>query len=158
MTFVTFSNVMMLLLCVAVIVQTLRMGKSIRDLRTTSLNDSVAQLERATGQARTVLGELKTLLANEVVAQSRGAANGEALRDELAVMVGIGNSVADRIMEAVAAQNAVKAAEADAKEASARRQGSRKLRSRASAGRRKASAATAPVLPVTAETPVAGHA
>ena len=156
MTFVTFSNVMMMLLCVAVIVQTLRMGKSIRDLRSATLNDSVTQLERATGQARTVLGEIKTLLANEVVAQSRGAANSEALRDELAVMVGIGNSVADRIMEAVAAQNAVQAAEAASKEASARRQGSRKLRSRAEAARRKASAAN--VSPVTAETPVAGHA
>lgn len=152
MTFVTFSNAMVMLLCVAVIVQTLRVSKSIRDLRAISLNDSVAQLERATGQARAVLGELRTLLANEAVAQSRGAANSEALRDELAVMVGIGNSVADRIMEAVAAQNEVKAEEAAAKEASVRRQ--RKPRSRSASGRRKA-----PAMPsVTAEMPVAGHA
>lgn len=152
MTFVTFSNAMVMLLCVAVIVQTLRVSKSIRDLRAISLNDSVAQLERATGQARAVLGELRTLLANEAVAQSRGAANSEALRDELAVMVGIGNSVADRIMEAVAAQNEAKAEEAVAKEASVRRQ--RKPRSRSASGRRKA-----PAMPsVTAEMPVAGHA
>lgn len=152
MTFVTFSNAMVMLLCVAVIVQTLRVSKSIRDLRAISLNDSVAQLERATGQARAVLGELRTLLANEAVAQSRGAANSEALRDELAVMVGIGNSVADRIMEAVAAQNEAKAEEAAAKEASVRRQ--RKPRSRSASGRRKA-----PAMPsVTAEMPVAGHA
>jgi len=152
MTFVTFSNAMVMLLCVAVIVQTLRVSKSIRDLRAISLNDSVAQLERATGQARAVLGELRTLLANEAVAQSRGAANSEALRDELAVMVGIGNSVADRIMEAVAAQNEAKAEEVAAKEASVRRQ--RKPRSRSASGRRKA-----PAMPsVTAEMPVAGHA
>jgi hypothetical protein len=152
MTFVTFSNAMVMLLCVAVIVQTLRVSKSIRDLRATSLNDSVAQLERAAGQARAVLGELRTLLATEAVAQSRGAANSEALRDELAVMVGIGNSVADRIMEAVAAQNEAKAEETVAKEASVRRQ--RKPRSRSASGRRKA-----PAVPsVTAEMPVAGHA
>ena len=152
MTFVTFSNAMVMLLCVAVIVQTLRVSKSIRDLRAISLNDSVAQLERATGQARAVLGELRTLLVNEAVAQSRGAANSEALRDELAVMVGIGNSVADRIMEAVAAQNEAKAEEVAAKEASVRRQ--RKPRSRSASGRRKA-----PAMPsVTAEMPVAGHA
>mgnify|MGYP003584988345 CR=1 FL=1 len=154
MTFVTFSNAMMMLLCVAVIVQTLRVSKSIRDLRSVSLGDSVVQLERATGQARAVLGELKVLLANEAVAQSRGAANSEALRDELAVMVGIGNSVADRIMEAVAAQNGAKETESAAKEASARRQGSRKARSRSAPGRRKA-----PAVPsVSAEMPVAGHA
>lgn len=155
MTFVTFSNAMVMLLCVAVIVQTLRVSKSIRDLRATSLNDSVTQLERATGQARAVLGELRTLLANEAVAQSRGAANSEALRDELAVMVGIGNSVADRIMEAVAAQNEVQALEAAAKEASVRRQ--RKSRSRAASGRRKATGAVK-VPAVTAAMPVAGHA
>lgn len=155
MTFVTFSNAMVMLLCVAVIVQTLRVSKSIRDLRATSLNDSVTQLERATGQARAVLGELRTLLANEAVAQSRGAAKSEVLRDELAVMVGIGNSVADRIMEAVAAQNDAKAEEAAAKEASVRRQ--RKPRSRAASGRRKAPGAVK-IPAVTAATPVAGHA
>jgi len=156
MTFVTFSNAIMMLLCVAVIVQTLRMGKSIRDLRSTSLSDSVVQLERATGQAKMVLGELKTLLATDVMAQSRGAASGEELRDELSVMIGIGNSVADRIMEAVAAQNELKAVETASKEASARRQGSRKPRGRAASGRRKTSSATMPS--VTADTPVAGHA
>ncbi|RSY81529.1 hypothetical protein DAH66_14900 [Sphingomonas koreensis] len=155
MTFVTFSNALVMLLCVAVIVQTLRVSRSIHDLRATSLGDSVTQLERATGQARAVLGELRTLLANEAVAQSRGAANSEALRDELAVMVGIGNSVADRIMEAVAAQNEAQALEAAAKEASVRRQ--RKPRSRTASGRRKATGAVK-VPTVTAAMPVAGHA
>lgn len=154
MTFVTFSNAMMMLLCLAVIVQTLRVSKSIRDLRSTPLGDGVAQLERATAQARAVLGELRSLLANETLAQNRAAANSEALREELAVMVGIGNSVADRIMEAVAAQNEAKAAEPAPKQASARRQ--RKPRSRAASGRRKAPASAVPA--VTADTPVAGHA
>lgn len=156
MTFVTFSNAITMLLCVAVIVQTLRLGRSIGDLRSASLSDSVKQLERATGQAKMVLGELKTLLATDVMAQSRGATSGEELRDELSVMIGIGNSVADRIMEAVAAQNEAKATETASKEASARRQGSRKARGRAASGRRKTSAV--PVTSVTAETPVAGHA
>jgi hypothetical protein len=153
MTFVTFINVIMMLLCVAVIFQTLRMAKGIRDLRSASLADSVTQLERATGQAKAVLTELKTVLATEVVAQGRAVAASEALRDELSVMVGVGNAVAERIMEAAAMQNEAKATEAPKNEIQGRRQGARKNRSRTASGRRK------PATPNTlADTPVAGHA
>ncbi|HUD95460.1 MAG TPA: hypothetical protein VMR39_28170, partial [Sphingobium sp.] len=96
------------------------------------------------------------VLATEVVAQSRAAASSEALRDELSVMVGIGNAVADRIMDAVAAQNEAKAPAPAKKQSATRRQGSRKTRSRAASSRGKASSAATPL--VTADTPVAGHA
>lgn len=154
MSFVIFSNLVLMLLCVAVIVQTLRMAKGIRDIRSSTLNEGVVQLDRATAQARAALTEFKAVLASDVLAQSRAMAHGEALRDELSVMVGIGNAVAERIMEAAAAQNEAKPQPVQ-KEAPVRRQGTRKTRSRTASGRRKAPAA---VLAVSADTPVAGHA
>ena len=105
MTFVTFINLVLMLLCATVIVQSIRLTKSFKTIRSSALDESVAQLDRATGQAKAVLAELKTLLSTDGVAQSRVIKDGEALRDELSVMVGIGNAVAERIMEAVAAQN-----------------------------------------------------
>lgn len=158
MTFVTLSNLILMPLCVAVIAQSMRMMKSIRDMRASALGDSVTQLDRATGQARAVLMELKSLLATDVVVQNRSIAHGEALRDELSVMVGIGNAVAERIMEAAAAQKEARAEPAGKKEAPVSRQGSRKPRSRAASARRKASAADVLAASVTADTRVAGHA
>jgi hypothetical protein len=89
------------------------------------------------------------------VAQGRAVAASEALRDELSVMVGIGNAVAERILEAAATQKPAQAAE-PAKETSARRKSPRKPRSRTASGRRKPSAAAE--LNALADVPVAGHA
>lgn len=110
MTFATFSNVVLMVLCIVVIVQSVRLTKSFQAIRSSSLNDSVVQLDRATAQAQAVLAELKTILATEGVTQTRVIREGEALRDELSVMVGIGHSVADRIMDAVATQSGPKKA------------------------------------------------
>lgn len=152
MTFVTFSNLVLMLLCVAVIVQSIRLTRSFQAIRSSALNDSVAQLDRATGQAKAVLAELKTLLSTDGVAQTRAIRDGEALRDELSVMVGIGNAVAERIMEAVAAQNPARdddaqqektgeeAIVADSSGGKSRRVTVRKQRSRASARRKGAGA------------------
>jgi hypothetical protein len=90
---------------VAVIVQSVRLTKSFQTIRSSTLDESIAQLDRSTGQAKAVLAELKTLLSTDGVAQTRAIKDGEVLRDELSVMVGIGNAVAERIMEAVASQN-----------------------------------------------------
>lgn len=157
MTFVTLSNLVLMLLCVVVVVQSLRMAKSIRDLRSSSLNDSVAQLDRAAGRAQVVLNEFKMLFATEGMAQNRMMASSEALRDELSVMIDMGNAVAERIMEAAAVQNAAKAAPAK-KETPTRRRGAHKTRSHNGSGRRKDPATAVLAPPVTADTPVVGHA
>lgn len=155
MTFATLSNFILVPLCLAVIVQSIRMAKNVRDIRSSPLDKSVAQLDRATAQAHAVLIELKALLATDAMAQGRAMSSAEALRDELSVMVGIGNAVAERIVEAAALQKEPKTQRPARGEASARRQGSRKARSRTASAKRKTSA-TAVV--VTADTPVAGHA
>ncbi|GFE73374.1 MULTISPECIES: DUF6468 domain-containing protein [Novosphingobium] len=102
MTFATTINVVLILLCVSVLVQSARMSRRLRTLRDTQLAEGVAQLERATGQARAVLGDLKRVLSTDGQAQATAIAAAEEIRDELTLMVGIGNAVADRIMEAAA--------------------------------------------------------
>lgn len=100
MTFAIFINLLLALLCAAVLVQSARMMRSFNAIRSGDLAETVKQLDRATAQARGVLAELKTILATDGAATTRTIASGETLRDELSVMVGIGNAVAERIMEA----------------------------------------------------------
>lgn len=107
MTFATFTNILLMALCVAVLVQSARMMRAFKAIQTGDLGETVKQLDRATGQARTVLAELKDILATDGAASVRTIQSGETLRDELSVMVGIGNAVAERIMDAAASTNAV---------------------------------------------------
>ncbi|RJF85744.1 DUF6468 domain-containing protein [Sphingomonas cavernae] len=102
MTFATFTNLVLMALCVAVLIQCARMMRSFNAIKSGDLGETVKQLDRATAQARSVLAELKTILATDGAATTRTIASGESLRDELSVMVGIGNAVAERIMDAAA--------------------------------------------------------
>lgn len=102
MTFVTFTNILLSLLCLAVVIQSARIKRSFEAIRSGDLGETVKQLDHATAQARSVLAELKQILATDGAATTRTIASGETLRDELSVMVGIGNAVAERIMDAAA--------------------------------------------------------
>lgn len=113
MTFATIINVVFSALCVIVVIQSMRMMKGVRELRDVSLDQSVKQMDAATARAQAVLTELKMVLGSAASTHSRTVAEGEALRDELSVMIGIGNSVADRIVEVAAAQNGPKAVNDD---------------------------------------------
>jgi len=103
MTFASFTNIIVALLCAAVVLQSVRMMRNIQAMKSGDLADTIKSLDRATLQARTVLGDLKEVLRTDGAAYARNIASGEELRDELSVMVGIGNAVADRIMEAASA-------------------------------------------------------
>ena len=105
MTFATFTNVIVILLCGAVLVQSVRMMKSFQAVKDGGLKDMVAALDTATGQARAVLFEMKETLRTDGAAHARTVAQGEAMREELTVMVGIANAVAERILETVEANN-----------------------------------------------------
>lgn len=160
MTFVTVSNLVLVALCIAVIVQSLRMSKGIREIRSSSLNEGVEHLDAATARAQAVLLELKSVLAAASAAQNRAMANGEALREELSVVVGIGNAVAERIIEAAAAQNEKKAEETAPAEKNrpARAPGQPKTRSGTRSSRRKAAKAPAEGNANGSTATVAGHA
>lgn len=100
MIFATLTNLVLIGLCAAVLIQSARVMRSFRDVKSGDLGDTVKSLDRATSQARAVLAELKELLSTDGAANARTIAMGESLRDELSVMVGIGNAVAERIMDA----------------------------------------------------------
>lgn len=114
MTFASVTNILLMLLCVGVLVQSVRLMRSVRAVRTGDLGDTVRHLDRATDQARDVLAELKRLLATDGQSNARALAQAETLRDELSVMVGIGNAVAERIMAAAETANGEKKVEVPA--------------------------------------------
>jgi hypothetical protein len=103
MTFAICLNLVVSMLCAAVVLQSVRMMRNIREIKTGAFGETIKSLETATGQARSVLAELKAVLSTDGAASARTIASGETLREELSLMVGIGNAVADRIMEAAAA-------------------------------------------------------
>lgn len=103
MTFALFTNLVLTGLCIAVIMQGSRMMRGIQSIKSGELGTTIGALDNATAQAHKVLAELKEVLSTDAVANARTIQSGESLRDELSVMVGIGNAVADRIIEASSA-------------------------------------------------------
>ncbi len=112
MIYANAINAVLVVSCSAVLVQSWRMDRRMKTFREVQLAEGVNQIERATMQARRVLSDLKQLLATEGMAQSNVLASAEAMREELSMMVGIGNSVAERIMDAASIANGTKTAEA----------------------------------------------
>lgn len=102
MSLTIISNIVVSILCVGVLIQVTRMSLALRTLQRSDIGETVAALDHATARATATLAEFQRVLAAESAANHRSLASGEALRDELSVMVGIGNNIADRIMEAAA--------------------------------------------------------
>ncbi len=105
MTFATFTNIIVILVGGAVLVQSVRIMRSFQAVKNGGLKEMVTALDRATAQARSVLADLKETLRTEGAANARTVAQGENVRDELAVMVGIANAAAERMLEAVQTNN-----------------------------------------------------
>jgi hypothetical protein len=98
------TNIVLIVLSLGVLVQTARLMIVFRQFKRAELKDSVSALEHATAAAQVVLDNLRTVLSVEARGQAGALKASEevreelsALRDELSVMVGVGNSVAERI-------------------------------------------------------------
>ncbi len=115
MTFASFTNIVVAVLCTMVILQSIRMIRNVRAIQFGDLSETIRSLDHATAQARGVLRELKDVLTTDGAATIRTFTSGETLRDELSVMVGIGNAVADRIMDAASAGERRNAPEPEAR-------------------------------------------
>lgn len=100
MNFVLLTNLVLIVLCALVTFQATRMMRRIREMRSDDLQGTVAALDHATQEASQVLGEMKQLLATDVTSGFRTIRAAQALQDELSVLIGIGNALADRIIEA----------------------------------------------------------
>ena len=102
MNFATLANIVTMAFCLAVLVQSVRMMRSLKAVKEGALTDVVTALDKSTGQARAVLSELKRALI-ECANMARAIEDGRKMVDELDDMVDIANSSADRLMEAAGA-------------------------------------------------------
>jgi len=101
MTFATLSNILTMMFCIAVLVQSLRLLRALRAVKSDDFGAIISALDASTAEARTVLADLREILRTECAANAQVIASGTAMREELTVMSGIADSVAERIVEAV---------------------------------------------------------
>lgn len=101
------TNIVTSLLCAGVLVQTVRLSRAVRTLRQSGLVDVVQTLEAATAASQQAWSALGTVLATDGPTLDAAVRDGRAvrdqlhaLRDELSLMIDIGNGVADRILAA----------------------------------------------------------
>ncbi|WP_213982641.1 DUF6468 domain-containing protein [Sphingomonas sp. dw_22] len=111
MSFAILANVLTMILCMAVLVQSVRMMRSLRTVKDGALTEVVGALEKATAQARTVLSDMKATLGTECAQHARLVGQARDLRDELSDMIGIADSACERIVGAVGIANAHRGAE-----------------------------------------------
>jgi len=113
MSFSTVTNFITMLFCSAVLIQSVRMIRCMRDMKSDAFGEMVASLDASTIQARSVLADLRETLRNDCAANARVIASGAAMREELTVMAGIADAVAERIVEAVERSNPQRGATAE---------------------------------------------
>jgi hypothetical protein len=105
MTFSTLTNIITILFCSAVLVQSVRLIRFLREMKGVAFGEMVASLDTATIQAKSVLADLRETLRVDCAANARVIASGTAMREELTVMAGIADAVAERIVGAVEKSN-----------------------------------------------------
>jgi hypothetical protein len=106
MSLAILANVLTMILCMAVLVQSVRMMRSLRTVKDGALTEVVGALEKATGQARAVLSDMKSTLGTECAQHARLVGQARDLRDELSDMIGIADSACERIVNSVGIANA----------------------------------------------------
>ena len=116
---VLMTNLACTLLCCAVLVQSMRLMRSLRAVKDGSLGEVVQSLDKATGLARAVLSDMKTTLSRDMSTNAQMLDEAKAIRDELNVMIGIGDAIAERIANASSAANAVAAEKTEESDAEA---------------------------------------
>lgn len=113
MSIALFANVLTIILCMAVLVQSVRMMKSLRTVKDGALTQVVEALQVATVQARAVLSDMKHTLGTDCARNAQLVERARELRDELSLMTGLADAAAERIVSAVAMANAQRHARED---------------------------------------------
>ncbi len=104
MTFAVMTNIVTMLFCLAVLVQSVRMMRSLKTVQDGALSTVIDTLDLATAQARQVLDEFKATLAT-CAASERIVREGQDMAEELSVMIGIADASAERLVKASSAAN-----------------------------------------------------
>jgi hypothetical protein len=94
------ANALTIILCLAVLIQSARMMRNLKAVNISQMGTVVLGLDHATGQARKVLGDLKVALIEEGAQNAAVVAQGEALRDELRMLIEIADNMASRLADA----------------------------------------------------------
>lgn len=98
MSFATLANIATMVLCLAVLVQSVRMMRSLRAVKDGALTDVVHALDKSTTHARVVLSELKIALG-ECANRTQVLDEARDMAEELGVMIGIANASAERLVD-----------------------------------------------------------
>lgn len=99
MTLALGINILTVLMCTLVSIQSVRMMRSINAMKRGELSQVVAALDKATVAARIVMSELKGTLT-QCAGTAADLARGEAISDELRIMVELADASGDRLMAA----------------------------------------------------------
>lgn len=105
MSFATTINLVTIILCAAVLVQCARMMRSLALFRSADLPGTARALDLATRQAHDVLEQIRRLLTAEADPTIRSLNEARAIADELAVMIGVADASADRLLESARVAN-----------------------------------------------------
>jgi hypothetical protein len=99
MSFPLFANIVTTILCLAVLVQSVRMMRSLKAVGSDQLTGVVTALDESTAQARMVLANLKHTLEGDIAGSVKLVLEGREIRDELKMMIEIANSMAERLSD-----------------------------------------------------------
>lgn len=113
MSLALLANALTMIFCMAVLVQSVRMMRSLRTVKDGALTETVNALEKATAGARAVLADMKTTLGTDCAKNARLVDQARDLRDELSDMIGIADGACERIVNAVSLANAQRPPAAD---------------------------------------------
>ncbi len=97
MNLTLMSHSLLAILCFGVIIQTMRLMRRLRAVSDGRMGEIVAALDRATGEARTVLEGLRRTLGGEGAEVARQVGAARELSEELGVLIGIADAMADRL-------------------------------------------------------------
>lgn len=100
MTLAIMSQLLLGMLCAGVIVQTVRLMRRLRLVADGRLGEAVSALDVATREARAVLSGLRQALGGDGAAVAREVLAARELSEELRVMIGIADAMAERLAEA----------------------------------------------------------
>ena len=97
MNMMIMSQLLLAILCVGVMVQTVRLMRRLALVADGRLGEAVAALDVATREARTVLSGLRQALGGDGAAVAREVLAARELSEELRLMIGIADAMAERL-------------------------------------------------------------
>lgn len=97
MTIAIMSQLLLAILCCGVMIQTVRLMRKLRLVADGRLGEAVTALDTATSEARTVLAGLRQALGGDGMAVAREVLAARELSEELRLMIGIADAMAERL-------------------------------------------------------------